>query len=282
MDDLFGGMGMQHTRTQTGDQGSSSADELGDSSAIDDLPSGVADSAADDVPEVEGQEGTQEFRAFGSGHVTEEVQVGSNDGQQPGAHGLTAGVAPSGKVMLFGQKSGLYLERSQHTWSIFSDKDHESTGICAFTAFNNQKTGLKICHTARNEGEWASGNVGISGELEVISKDAALTAKQLHLPQTGTTESGFILRVGAAGEDAPTVSAGVSVKSAWLQISDSRPLVINNGVGNVGVGTTSPQDKLHVEGDAAFRKIYLGSEGSVLTDNSLVFTDGSGWEMKDS
>ena len=58
----------------------------------------------------------------------------------------------------------------------------------------------------------------------------------------------------------------------WMQVGESTslgvnyPLVINPNGGNVGIGTDSPQSKLHIQTDAAPTDIYL-TDGTLGTDN---------------
>ena len=226
--------------------------------------------------------GTKELQTYGTGRVTNEVQIGSNDGKLAAvSHGFSTGDGAHGRIMLFGKQSGLYLERNAGTWSIFSDNDKESGGVCLMTAYNNERAGLKICHTSKTDGPWASGNVGITGDLIIQSKQSLMDVERLHLTATGVSETGFVLRVGSAA-GGPSISAGASSKSAWIQASSPGFLVINAKEGNVGIATTTPLDKLHVNGDALFQKVYLGNEKSTFAENRLTFEGGSGWEMTDS
>jgi len=223
--------------------------------------------------------GKDEFQSYTTGHIHEEVQIGSENGLLAGSHGFTKGTAPKGRVILFGKKNGLYLENNQNTWSMYSNYDKESGGVCLVTAYNNAPTGLKVCHTSTTKGKWASGNVGITGNLRLEGKSTRIDVQRLHLFQTGIGPNGYVLKVGSAG---PALAAGVSKESAWLSVSERKPLVINPGKGNVGFGTETPVDKVHVAGNMAVRNLYVASKKATLEPNRFTLKHGTGWYMSDS
>lgn len=254
-----------------------SNDDLGESATV-----SAEQSSALASPDGSVKPGTDELQSYSTGHVTQEVQVGSKNGLLAGTtHGFTqASKIPSGRVILFGNKNGLYLHKKESTWSIYSDTDKESGGVCLMTAYNKEATGLKVCHTGDKSGKWASGNVGISGDLMVEGKDTKLNVQRLHLTQTKVGPAGFVLQVGG-GEGGAALQAGSAEKFAWMQGSEKKPLLLNPISGFVGVGTTSPKDKLHVAGDMAVRNLHVGHNTPVLTPNKLLFKSGTGWEMID-
>jgi len=219
--------------------------------------------------------GNNELQSFSTGHITQTVQVGSDRGEQSEVN------TGAGSLLLFGHSNGLYLERLGNTWSLFSDIDKQSGGVCIFSAYNNKRVGLKICHTHQQTGTWASGNVGLSGDLSIKNTQSKLTAGRLHLTQTDVSEGGAVLRAG--GHDGTqSVTMGVSPTAAWLGAgARDFPLTINKAAGNVGVCTTKPQEKLHVKGDASVYKLFLGDEEASFSENRLLFAGGTGWEMTD-
>jgi len=186
---------------------------------------------------------------------------------------------PKGRVALFGKKAGMFLDDTQSTWEMYSDLDQESGGICLMTSYNREVKGIKVCHTKKASGMWASGNVGISGNLLLEGKDAVVDVQRLHLHQTNVDHNGYVLKVGGGG---PELAAGVSAKSAWLQATGGKPLALNpDKKGNVGFGTEKPEDKMHVAGTMAVNKVYVGHNMPLLEPNSFTMKSGAGWEMTD-
>lgn len=224
--------------------------------------------------------GKDEVQSHTTGHIKEELQVGSSNGLLADAtHAFTkAGKVPQGRIAVFGKKSGLYLHNSDTTWSMFSDADKESGGVCLKTAYNNEPKGIKVCHTDKTTGKWASGNVGITGDLMFEGKSTRLDVQRLHLTTPNIGPAGYVLKLGSAG---PSLAAGVDKKSAWLQVSERKPLVLNPGKGNVGFGTETPMDKMHVAGNMAIRNLYLAHTKPIFTPNRLTLKSGAGWYMND-
>jgi len=109
-------------------------------------------------------------------------------------------------------------------------------------------------------------------------KSTRLDVQRLHLTRPDIGPAGYVLKVGSAG---PALAAGVSKKSAWLQVSERKPLVLNPMKGNVGFGTETPNDKMHVAGSMAVRNVYIGHTKPILTPNRLTLKSGAGWYMSD-
>ena len=197
-----------------------------------------------------------ELQSYSTGHVTEQIQVGSANGilADAAGHNLAkrGSKVPKGRVGLFGKKAGVYLDDGESTWEMFSDRDAESGGVCLMTSYNRELKGIKVCHTSKASGMWASGNVGVTGNLLLEGKDAIVDVQRLHLHQTNVDHNGYVLKIGGGG---PELAAGVSAKSAWLQVNGGKALSLNpDKKGNVGFGTENPQDKMHVAGTMAVNK----------------------------
>lgn len=234
-------------------------------------------SAGDEI-----QPGVDEVQSYSTGFVTEEIQVGSENGMlADAAHGLTpkGKQVPKGRVVMFGKSSGVFLDSSDTAWSIYSDADQESAGVCLMTAFNNDVKGLKVCHTQEATGMWASGNVGLTGNLMLAGDDTDIDVQRLQLLETNMNPTGYVLKIGSNG---PALAAGVSERSAWMQVTEQKPLLLNPLKGNVGFGTETPGDKMHVAGTMAVDNVFVGHTEPILTPNKLLFNSGTGWEMTDS
>src|SRR5205085_9791518 len=106
----------------------------------------------------------------------------------------------------------------------------------------------------------ASGNVGIG---------TASPAAKLHV-HTGTDENLWVRSI--SGLD---VTAALDSGSNFVKLNlNASPLLINAGSGgNVGIGTTSPDQKLSVQGDAD--KSAGGTSWGVFSDERLKDIKGS-------
>jgi len=237
-------------------------------------------------PETAIQPGVDELQSYTTGYVTEEVQVGSQNGiLADDQHGFTPkGSVSKGRVVLYGKKSGLYLDADgdDNAWSVFSDADKESGGICLMTAYNNEVKGLKACHTDQATGTWASGNVGITGNLMLEGSDSVIDVQRLHLHQTNMNHNGYVLKVGNEAKlKGPGLAAGCSDKAAWMQVTENKHLLLQPGKGNVGFGTSTPADKMHVAGTMAANNVFVGHTTAILSPNQFTLKSGTGWKMED-
>merc|ERR1711970_1048867 len=109
--------------------------------------------------------------------------------------------------------------------------------------------------------------------------DTDIDVQRLQLQETNMNPTGYVLKIGSGG---PALAAGVSDKSAWMQVTEQKPLLLNPDKGNVGFGTEMPVDKMHVAGTMAVENVYVGHSDPVLSPNQLKFNSGTGWEMTDS
>ena len=126
---------------------------------------------------------------------------------------------------------------------------------------NGRETDLKID---------SSGNVGIGGGT--IEGKLSIDYTAAELPTSGTTSNSAIQVTSSLNNQ---LNLGLNTVSgsygAYIQASDNNlavpyPLNLQPNGGNVGIGTTSPQSKLHIQTDAAPTDIYL-TDGTIGTDN---------------
>ena len=101
----------------------------------------------------------------------------------------------------------------------------------------------------------SSGNVS-TGNLTVTNTTSGWTAYINNNIGSGT-QSGLLLDAGSSSAD-----FAMYVRNA----AGSSDLFAIKGNGNVGIGTTTPQSKLHIQTDAAPTDIYL-TDGTLGTDN---------------
>jgi hypothetical protein len=90
------------------------------------------------------------------------------------------------------------------------------------------------------------GNVGIGTDSPDGKLDVSGTAVSQYI--TSTSGGAATLHIGRSIDTQAKITSGdVSANDLCFYVNNSRRLVIANG-GNVGIGTDSPDAKLHVEG----------------------------------
>lgn len=107
----------------------------------------------------------------------------------------------------------------------------------------------------------SSGNVGIGTSNPSQKLEVAGTTKTTDLQLTNGAVAGHVLQSDADGH-AAWVSPSVLPDSNWVKTG---PHLFSASVGNVGIGTSSPTEKLEVAG-----KIKLSGGGEILLENSHV------------
>ena len=163
-----------------------------------------------------------------------------------------------------------------------------------FGSYTNTDLALSAPYgTTRMTIEYDTGNVGINNTAPDVKLSVVGTSG---LPaSSGTTPNGVVRIKGGTNSALFIGNDGSSPYGAWLQVQDitglgtEYPLLLNPNGGNVGIGTASPQNKLHVAGvttisDSSNPILYFrdGSnviEGGVgfasVTDGLLRFAVGS-------
>lgn len=111
------------------------------------------------------------------------------------------------------------------------------------------------------------GNVGIGTDTP--------TAK-LHIVGENTDANGEILVIGPTNQS--NLRLGHHADYSWVQSHGSKPLAINPKGNNVGIGTTTPAQKLHVNGG-----LQVESWIRVKNNTGIYFQDhGGGFHMSDA
>ena len=126
----------------------------------------------------------------------------------------------------------------------------------------------------------SSGKVGIGGGT--IEGKLSIDYTAAELPTSGTTSNSAIQVTSSLNNQLNlglnTVSGGYG---AYIQASDNNlavpyPLNLQPNGGNVGIGTTTPNAKLHIYGSASLSEMYLGEDAAADKAGILKYTQGNG------
>ena len=126
----------------------------------------------------------------------------------------------------------------------------------------------------------SSGDVGIGTSSTEGKLTISYTAAEL--PTSGTTSNSAIQVISSLGNQ---LNLGLNTVSgdygAYIQASDNNlavpyPLNLQPNGGNVGIGTTSPDAKLHIYGSSTVSEMYLGEDAAVDKAGILKYNQGDG------
>ncbi len=161
----------------------------------------------------------------------------------------------------------------------------KSTAIEDFSTSANRTSDLRFA--VRKDGTFnealiidSSGNVGIGGGT--IEGKLSIDYTAAELPTSGTTSNSAIQVTSSLGNQLNlglnTVSGGYG---AYIQASDNNlavpyPLNLQPNGGNVGIGTISPDAKLHIYGSTSLSEMYLGEDAAADKAGILKYTQGNG------
>ncbi len=114
--------------------------------------------------------------------------------------------------------------------------------------------------------QYNTGNVGI-GTTSPDTNLSIVRGSGGQLPSSGTTPTNAALRIKASANNAMFMGIDTSSPySGWLQVADitglgtTYPIVLNPNGGNVGIGTTNPVAKLHVQGAVSSSGIVYATD----------------------
>ena len=126
----------------------------------------------------------------------------------------------------------------------------------------------------------SSGDVGIGTSSTEGKLTISYTAAEL--PTSGTTSNSAIQVISSLNNQ---LNLGLNTVSgdygAYIQASDNNlavpyPLNLQPNGGNVGIGTTSPDAKLHIYGSSTVSEMYLGEDAAVDKAGILKYNQGDG------
>ena len=126
----------------------------------------------------------------------------------------------------------------------------------------------------------SSGDVGIGTSSTEGKLTISYTAAEL--PTSGTTSNSAIQVISSLNNQ---LNLGLNTVSgdygAYIQASDNNlavpyPLNLQPNGGNVGIGTTSPDAKLHIYGSSTVSEMYLGEDAAIDKAGILKYNQGDG------
>jgi hypothetical protein len=166
---------------------------------------------------------------------------------------------------------GLRLIRYDSGANAGSRLEHKGTGqLQLFTA---EAASVTISTTSTERMRITSdGNVGIgtSSPVQKFHIDGVVG----NPATSGTAQNGIVRLSNTTDNAVLDIGMRAGGAGAWLQSTDETslaanyPLLLNPNGGNVGIGTTSPTQKLDVNGSARFANIVYAAKG--------IFSDASG------
>jgi hypothetical protein len=200
---------------------------------------------------------TERMRIDSSGNVSIGQDVGGSAFN--GASVLQLSPYTSGQPVYIGLKS----DTSNNCGILMGDSDDSYVGGIIY---NNPNNYLVInTNNAERMRIDSSGDVSIkTGYLSIdsVANNSASVAGQYRL---------------ALGHDAST-------DASWIQSNGvsgtQRKLLLNPLGGNVGIGTDSPDYKLHIKETTTAAKMYINGENGTVTSSLLIGRDARNWEIK--
>ena len=118
-----------------------------------------------------------------------------------------------------------------------------------------------------------SGNVGIGTSLP----NSKLTVSGPSTAASNTASQAIVDIVGSSTAHLLMGTASASPYGAWINTdATGQPLVLQGPGGNVGIGTTTPDAKLHIYGSASLSEMYLGEDAAADKAGILKYTQGNG------
>ena len=216
------------------------------------------------------------------------VSIGSGYNTAGPANGLivegSVGIgttAPSGKLQVFGTANAIELKQSAVGSATYYVMDNTvETGGRRYRFGYSGASADKGSFTIYNQTDnivpftiTTSGNIGAG----TITPDLKfhIDGSNAYPATTGTTANGFLILRAKSASATHGMYLGVADASpfgSWIQCSDSAnlatnyPLLLNPNGGNVGVGITSPGEKLEVNGN-----IKLTTGGYIYGDTTAPY-----------
>ncbi len=151
--------------------------------------------------------------------------------------------SPQQKLHVFGGAAGIEIDSSTNEASLHFDNSTTTSSIKL--ANNDLKTELGGSERMRI---LANGNVGIGTTSPTRALDVSKSGSTIlaNFKNTGGTSS--FISLGNTSSTADQIRLGSNGTALTLSTNYAEKMRIDS-TGNVGIGTTSPTDKLHVNGD---------------------------------
>jgi hypothetical protein len=169
-------------------------------------------------------------------------------------------IKETGAGSLYIEASNLILQREGGTESFI-----QCITNGAVTLYHDNAAKLATTSTGIDvTGSVVSDGLTVASDTDVIStlgraKIGAFVSDYAYFSHIdNATSTNYALNQNSAGSTAINAATGQNVS---LKINNSEKLLVQGSSGNVGIGTTNPQAKLHVDGD-----VYVDTGHSVFAD----------------
>jgi hypothetical protein len=157
----------------------------------------------------------------------------------------------------------------------------DATGADGFILHSRYATGYDFLQISTRTGgsfEWDKGITLVRSTGNVGIGTTAPGAK-LDILQSSTGDLSRILRIGAGGSTLWSLGIsdvwGTYFRIASEDLINNPPFVIHKISGNVGIGTTAPAERLHVEGNIRFSGALMPG-GNAGTTGQVLVSQGAG------
>ncbi len=207
-------------------------------------------------------------------------------------------VQGSTNFIVNGGNFGLGTNNPSHKFHVKSNAAvglFESTDNQAFLRlYTNEGSGNRI-ELANRQGGRAAIWVGTAGDALNVLKNGNVgigtttPGAKLHIVNAAQNSSGNSLILGPT--NGANLRLGYHTNYAWIQSHGGKPLyinelgnntILNKDNGNVGIGTTSTNAKLHVNGDIRVGLLNNTNNNNAAYGNRIHFSGGGDWGKWDS
>ena len=197
------------------------------------------------------------------------------------ADGLTVSTSGTNAEAYFDNGTQSYRLLNRSSDNAFSIFDNTASAFRLTTASNGDISFYDSSGTSQSLfWDASAGKLGVGTTTPNAPVDAQLSGGGGLPVSSGTAQTYGSLRVGATSFNTILDMGSAGASGAWLQASDKTglgtnySLLLNPNGGNVGIGTDSPQNLLHVQDSTGSPQIRIDNQGTASGIASLLFRSG--------